>query len=71
MSDTPTVYIPPPQTGASPSNSTVATLIGGSAASLLFYILATRGITLPAGAEAQTAILFATLAGYLPRSGRQ
>lgn len=61
----------PPAPGALPSNSTNATALGGAAAALVIGYLGTRGITFPAGYEAALAVIFATLAGYLPRSGRR
>lgn len=62
---------PPPAPGLSPSNSTSASVVGGSLATLIIYILAQKGITFPAGAEASLAVLATSLAGYLPKSGRQ
>jgi hypothetical protein len=62
---------PAPAPGALPSNSTNATALGGAAAALVIGYLGTRGVTFPAGYEAALAVIFATLAGYLPKSGRR
>ena len=63
--------VPPPTPGATPSNSTNATAIGGAVASLVIMVLGMKGITFPAGGEAALAVLVATVAGYLPASGRK
>lgn len=57
--------------GAMPSNSTTATAVGGALATVTIAILGAKGITFPAGVEAALAVIFATLAGYLPASGRK
>lgn len=53
-----------------PSGSTVGTFLGGSAAALLIYILGLFHVYLPAGAEAQIAVMIATFVGMFPKSGR-
>jgi hypothetical protein len=63
--------VPPPPPGVVPSSSTTATAIGGAVASLSIMALARKGITFPAGAESALAVLVATVAGYLPSSGRK
>jgi len=60
---------PPP--GLSPSNSTTATGAAGALAALTVFILGQKGITFPAGMEAAIAVIFATIGGYLPASGRR
>lgn len=57
--------------GLMPSGSTNASVLGGSLATLIIYILGYKGITFPAGAEAALAVLVTSLAGYIPKSGRQ
>lgn len=63
--------VPTPPPGALPSSSTTATAIGGAVASLAIMILGMKGVTFPAGAESAIAVLVATVAGYLPSSGRK
>lgn len=65
--------VPPPlpTPGIAPSNSTSASVLGGSLATLLIYILAQKGVTFPAGAESALAVLATAIAGYIPKSGRQ
>ena len=72
-SNQPKTPTPPPSEppGALPSNSTNATALGGAIATLVIGYLGTRGITFPAGYEAALAVVVATLAGYLPKSGRR
>jgi hypothetical protein len=57
--------------GFTPSASTGASGIGASVAAIVIYLLSLKGITFPAGLEAAIAGVFTTVAGYLPRSGRQ
>jgi hypothetical protein len=59
-----------PPSGAVPSGSTNATAIGAFLAALVMWYLGRQGITFPAGIEAGLAGTFATLLGYLPKSGR-
>jgi hypothetical protein len=74
MTETPLTPQPPdppkPPSGAVPSASTTWTGIGAFLAGLTMYELGQHGITFPAGTEAGLAGLFATLLGYLPKSGR-
>ena len=60
-----------PQPGAVPSNSTTASALGGAIAVVTMMVLATKGVTFPAGMEAALAVIFSTLCGYLPASGRK
>ena len=60
-----------PPSGFTPSASTGASGIGASVAAIVIYLLSLKGITFPAGLEAAIAGLFTTLAGYIPKSGRQ
>lgn len=62
---------PLPNPGATPSNSTVATGFGGAVATVIILILAQNHITFPAGMEAALAVIFSTISGYLPKSGRK
>lgn len=62
--------IPPPP-GPAPTASTSAGGIAGSAAALIIMFLGMRGITFPAGAEAEIAVLIGFIASYLPASGRK
>jgi hypothetical protein len=66
---------PPPQPvtgpGIMPSASTSASALGGAIAAMIIFILGAKGITFPAGAEAALAVIVTTLAGYIPKSGRQ
>ena len=57
--------------GFAPSGSTNATLIGGALAAITIGVLGKiYGIYFEAGFEAGLAVIFATLVGYLPKSGR-
>jgi hypothetical protein len=56
---------------ATPSNSTSASALGAALAVILVWVLSLRGVTMPIGVEAAFGGLLSTLAGYLPRSGRQ
>lgn len=62
---------PNPVPGATPSNSTNMTAAAGALATVTMFILGQKGITFPAGMEAALAVIFATLGGYLPASGRK
>lgn len=53
-----------------PSGSTNMTVVGGSIASIIVWLLSLKGVFLPAGLEAAVATLVAALAGYIPKSGR-
>jgi hypothetical protein len=57
--------------GLAPSNSTNATAAAGALATLVIYVASLKGITFPAGIESALAVVFATLGGYLPKSGRK
>jgi len=57
--------------GLMPSGSTNASVLGGSIATFIIYILGAKGITFPAGAEAALAVIVTAIAGYIPKSGRQ
>lgn len=61
---------PSASSSAVPSNSTNASALGTAVAAVLFIVLSKYGVNLPAGSEAAVAGLLATLAGYLPKSGR-
>jgi hypothetical protein len=54
-----------------PSNSTNGTAVAGALAAILMAILGKYNITFPAGIESAIAVVFATLGGYLPASGRK
>ncbi len=54
-----------------PSNSTTASALGGALAAITMAVLGHFNITFPAGIEASLAVVFCTLCGYLPSSGRQ
>jgi hypothetical protein len=56
--------------GSAPSGSTNATLVGGSLAVITLAILHAKGITLGPDVEPALAVVFASIAGYIPRSGR-
>ncbi len=62
---------PPDKPGFTPSNSTTATALGGTVASLIMMILGHNGVTFPAGMESEIAILAAAIIGYIPSSGRK
>lgn len=63
--------VEPPAPGVVPSNSTNMTALGGALATVAMVLLGAKGITFPAGAEAALAVIFATICGYLPASGRK
>jgi hypothetical protein len=63
--------VPPQPPGLTPSSSTNASALGGAIAALIIFILGAKGITFPAGAEAAIAVIVTTIAGYIPKSGRQ
>jgi hypothetical protein len=63
--------VPPPPPGLTPSSSTNTSALGGAIAALIIFILGAKGITFPAGAEAAIAVIVTTIAGYIPKSGRQ
>jgi hypothetical protein len=65
------VNSPNPSPGLTPSASTNATAVGGALATLIIYGLSFAHITLPPGAEAAVAVLVASIAGWLPASGRK
>ncbi len=67
----PTAPVPSSPPGLTPSNSTNATAIGGALSALVIYCLSLKGITFPAGLESAVAVICATIAGYLPNSGRR
>jgi hypothetical protein len=67
---TPMQPIPPPP-GASPSNSTTLTAMGGALAAVTMAILGANHVTFPAGIESALAVIFATICGYFPASGRK
>lgn len=54
-----------------PSNSTTASALGGALAAITMAVLGHFNITFPAGIEASLAVVFCTLCGYIPPSGRQ
>lgn len=62
---------PVPTPGALPSNSTTATAIGGAIATIVIWGLSLKGITLPPGVECAAGVLFSTICGYFPQSGRK
>jgi hypothetical protein len=62
---------PQPPSGWTPSGSTNATGLAGACATLVIYLVSLKGITFPAGIESAIGVIFATLGGYLPKSGRQ
>lgn len=61
----------PQQPGAAPSNSTTLTAMGGALACVTMAILGANHITFPAGVESALSVIFATICGYLPASGRK
>jgi len=65
------VQPPAPSAGALPNASTVATGTAGAVAALTIMVLAKYGITFPAGAEALLAVVVASIASYIPSSGRK
>lgn len=68
----PEPIVPPdPSPGLTPSNSTVASGLGGALAVLTVMGFHSKGIDFPAGGEAALAVVLTTLAGYLPRAGRR
>lgn len=67
---TPMQPVPPPP-GPTPSNSTSLTALGGAIACVTMSVLGANHVTFPAGVESALAVIFATLCGYLPASGRK
>jgi len=67
---TPMQPVPAPP-GASPSNSTSLTALGGALACVVMAVLGANHITFPAGVESALAVIFATICGYFPASGRK
>lgn len=57
--------------GLVPSNSTVASGAGGALAVLIVAVCHQFGLNFPAGVEAAIAVIITTVAGYLPKAGRQ
>jgi hypothetical protein len=55
----------PPSNGGGMPAATIATLIGGSAASIIVWVLSLYKVFMPAGVESQSAILIATIACYI------
>jgi hypothetical protein len=62
---------PPSPPGAMPSDSTSLSAVGGAIAVVVMAVLGAKHITFPAGVEASIAVIFSTLLGYLPPSGRK
>lgn len=61
----------PPVSSLVPSNSTAASALAIPLVVILSWALSLKGITMPIGVEAALGGIISTLAGYLPRSGRQ
>lgn len=56
--------------GVIPSGSTVATGLGGAIAIVVIAILKQKNIDLGVEADVSLAVIFNTLLGYFPKSGR-
>lgn len=61
----------PNKPGLQPSSSTTATACAGAMATIVVYLVSLKGVTFPAGIESAIAVVFATVGGYLPASGRK